>query len=131
MTEIMHALHFRGYFLTDYVSILMGILEEDLVVPTIRIILALSLSLVFSFPAYSVKEKVAVTCYCQTKKNPSWCNSGSGFFEEYRWDREAYNSERKAIDWDDDFLRTYCYRHRDESLCMCDDESLFRGELVE
>ena len=93
----------------------------------LRRLLSVSIVLVsLSGPSAGDEPGVVVNCSCQTKKNPSWCETKLGDFEEHRWNVKGYNNPNHPLDKDG--LALFCKRHADAP-CLCDDIKNFQGTI--
>jgi hypothetical protein len=78
-------------------------------------------------PSVGEEPKIVVNCSCQTKKNPSWCETKLGDFEEHLWNEPGYSKPGAPLDKDG--LALFCQRHADLP-CLCKDIKYFKGTIT-
>lgn len=91
-------------------------------------IIALFITCPYIANAVNEPSESKVNCYCETKEVLSWCGTEIGDDLTFQWEERPFVKDKE--DWDDQKLRSYCYRKSDSS-CLCDDESLYSGELLD
>lgn len=69
---------------------------------------------------------MTVDCSCQTKKNPSWCETKMGDFESHTFAVTGYRKPGTPLDAD--ALALFCQRHADLT-CQCGAVKYFTGSV--
>jgi hypothetical protein len=69
---------------------------------------------------------ITVDCACQTKKNPSWCETNIGDFAEHTYVMGGFRKPGEPLS--DGELATFCQRHAD-AICQCDNVKHFKGTI--
>jgi hypothetical protein len=71
---------------------------------------------------------MTVDCSCQTKKNPSWCETNIGDFENHTFAVTGFRKPGNPLDAG--ALALFCQRHAD-AICQCSDVKYFKGVIGE
>jgi hypothetical protein len=81
---------------------------------------------ILSASTFGDEDTIVIDCACQTKKNPSWCETNIGDFAEHTYAVSGFRKPGKPLTAPE--LATFCQRHADAT-CQCDDVKYFKGSI--